>query len=107
MNEEKLINAYTPEELALNKKLYEECCKPEIDFAAVEELLKLGTDPLGTWENTEKWQCQFHIYEELVGDSQDTESKDLPAITELFLKYVMDVTSPRVPYDGQNSLHPL
>ncbi len=107
MNVEEIKNAYTPEELTLNRKLYEECQKADIDFAVVEELLKQGADPLGTWENTDVWQCQNHIYGELVGDSQDTDSINLPGITELFLKYGMDVMSPRVPYDGENSLHPL
>ena len=40
-------NAYSPEELALNQQLYEECSKENIDYATVELLLKRGADPLG------------------------------------------------------------
>ena len=31
----------------------------------------------------------------------------LPKITELFLAYGMDVVKPRIPYDNDNSLHPM
>ena len=33
---------YTPEEIELHKKLYEECSKKHIDFVAIEDLLKQG-----------------------------------------------------------------
>ena len=44
------VNAYSPEEHALNKRLYEECSKSDIDFAEVEALLIQGADPLGVQE---------------------------------------------------------
>ena len=42
INAKDYIGTYTEEEIELNKKLYDECCKEVIDFVAVEELLKAG-----------------------------------------------------------------
>lgn len=103
---QKYEGAYTPEEIELNNKLYDECNKKHIDFAAVEDLLKQGADPLGGTEIA-GWGLLDHIYEEIVFVSQDSDSVNLPKITELFLKYGMNIDKPRVPYDGQNSLNPL
>ena len=103
---QKYEGTYTPEEIELNKKLFDECTREHIDFTMVEELLKQGADPLGGTEI-----CGFelldHIYGELVAGSQSNNSIDLPKITELFLKYGMEVEQPRIPYDGNNSLNPL
>ena len=41
------VNKYSPEEHELNKRLYDECLKDNINFEAVESLLKQGADPLG------------------------------------------------------------
>ncbi len=103
---QKYEGTYTSEEIELNKKLLEECSKESIDFVAVEELLKQGADPLGGTA-IGGWDLLNHIYGELVGDSQENDSINLPRITELFLKYGMDIDNPRVPYDYDNSLHPL
>ena len=43
----------------------------------------------------------------MVFESQDNDGINLPKLTELFLKYGMDVEKPRIPYDGDNSQHPL
>jgi len=102
----KYEGAYSPEEIELNKKLYEACSKDEIDFALVEDLLKQGADPLGGTAVC-GWGLLDHIYGEVVYDSQDSNSANLPKITELFLKYGMNVDAPRVPYDGGDSLNPL
>lgn len=102
----KYEGTYTPEEIELNKMLKEECYKKTIDYSAVEDLLKQGADPLGGTE-LYGWDLLEHIYGELVGDLQDADSVDLPKITELFLKYGMNVDNPKVPYDGENSLNPL
>lgn len=97
---------YTPEEIELNKRLYEECNKRVIDFPAVEELLKKGADPLGP-SNCTGLDILEHLYGELVSYPDEEESVNLPKLTELFLKYGMDISSPRIPYDGENSLNPL
>ncbi len=97
---------YTPEEVALNGRLYEACRKAEPDVAWIEELLKQGADPLGPIAES-GWDVLDHIYGELVMDSLFDDDIDLPQITELFLKHGMDVASPRIPYDNDNSLHVL
>lgn len=103
---QKYEGTYTPEEIALNKKLNEACSEDAIDFAYVEELLKQGADPLGGIA-LHGWDLLIHIYGDIVGDSYDSNSINLPRLTELFLKYGMDVDKPRIPYDGNNSQHPL
>ena len=104
----KFEGAYTPDEIALNNRLYEECLKEKLDCAAIEDLLKQGADPLGA---TSVSGCGLldHIYEELITDTlnSDPQSVNLPQITKLFLKYGMDIEKPRVPYDGENSVHPM
>ena len=86
--------------------MFEECTKERVDYAAVEELLKQGADPLGGMA-VSGWELLEHVYEELVYDSFDLSSNNLPKITELFLKYGMDVDHPRIPYDDDFSLNPL
>lgn len=99
--------AYTPEEIELNKKLQDECSKDILDFAAIEELLKQGADPLGGIEIC-GWGLLEHIYgDTVVCESQDSDSVNLPRLTELFLRFGMDVGNPRIPYDGNFSLNPL
>ena len=103
---QKYEGAYTAEEIELNNRLFEECSKAEVDFEAVEELLKKGADPLGGTA-VGGWGLLAHIYDDLISDSKENDSIYLPKLTELFLKYGMDVENPRVPYDDSNSLHPL
>lgn len=103
---EKFEGFYTSEEIELNKRLYDECSKSHIDFEKVEELLKQGADPLGGTE-LYGWSLLDHVYGELVSDSQDSDSIDLPQITECFLRYGMNIDRPKIPYDGNNSINPL
>ena len=103
---QKYEDTYTPAEIELNKKLFDACAEEHIDFALVEELLKQGADPLGGTE-LYGWSLLDHIYGDVVGGSQDNDSVELPKLTDLFLKYGMDVDDPRVPYDGSNSINPL
>ena len=98
--------AYTPEEIELNKKLLEECSKRDIDLTAIEDLLKQGADPLGGIAVC-GWDLPEHLYSEILCESQDSRSVNLPAITELFLKYGMNIDAPRIPYDDENSTNPM
>ncbi len=98
--------AYTAEEIELNKKLFDECTKETIDFGAVEALLKQGTDPLGPTE-ADGLSLLEHVYGEVVTESQNNDSVDLPKVTELFLKYGMDIDHPRIPYDDSDSINPM
>lgn len=97
---------YTEEEIALNNQLYAECSKETLDCEAIEYLLKKGADPLGGTA-VSGWDLLVHIYGEIVSESQGSKSINLPRITELFLKYGMDIDHPRIPYDDDNSLHPM
>ena len=97
---------YTAEEIELNNQLYAECSKETLDCVAIEELLKKGADPLGATA-VSGWGLLDHIYGEILCDSQETKSINLPRITELFLKYGMDIDNPKIPYDDDNSLHPM
>jgi hypothetical protein len=97
---------YSPREIELNKALYDECIKEAPDFAKIEELLKQGADPLGGTE-VSGWGLVGHVYGEIIGESQRNNSIHLPHITELFLKYGMNIDNPRIPYDDDNSLHPM
>ena len=103
---QKYEGTYTHEEVELNKRLYEECLKPEVDFATVEELLKQGADPLGGTAEY-GWNMLLHPFGELILDSNENPNIPLPQLTELFLRYGMDIDSPRIPYDYDNSLHVL
>lgn len=97
---------YSEEEVTLNRKLYEECVKDQPDWNIAEQLLQQGADPLGATAIS-GWGLLEHVYNELAFESQFSKSVNLPSITELFLKYKMDVEKPRVPYDDENSIHPL
>ena len=103
---QKYEGAYTPEEIELNNRLYDECSKENIDFEVVEDLLKQGADPLGATAEY-GWGLMEHVYDEIVCDSQDNDSIYLPKLTELFLKYGMDIDNPRIPYDNDDSINPL
>lgn len=103
---QKYEGIYSAEEIELNKKLYEECSKDVIDFSAVEDLLKQGADPNGATE-VYGWGLLEHIYGEIVCKSQDSKSVNLPQLTELFLKYGMDLDNPKIPYDNENSINPM
>ncbi len=102
---EKYEGAYTAKEVELNNKLYDECLKEELNCDAIEKLLLQGADPLGATA-VSGWGLLEHIYGEIVCDLQD-DSSNLPKITELFLKHGMNIEKPRVPYDNNNSIHPM
>ena len=87
---QKYEGVYTPEEIELNKQLYDECNKETIDFDRVEDLLKRGADPLGGTAIC-GWDLLEHIYGELVYESQDTAGLNIPKITELFLKHLKNL----------------
>lgn len=96
-------DAYSLAEIALNKRLYDECCKKAVDFSLVEYLLSKGADPLGP---TLKEGVEEHLYGTLLEDA-DMCSKNLPKLTALFVQYGMNIDAPRVPYDANNGINPL
>ena len=94
---------YTAQEISLNRRLYYECTKEDVDFDVVETLLQQGADPLGGLAES-GWELTDHVYGEILCEGN---SKNLPRITELFLQYGMDVEKPRIPYDYDESIHPM
>lgn len=101
----KYEGAYTQEEVELNIQLYEECVKKDADLDKIEELLKNGADPLGATA-VSGWDLLEHVCEMLfVGDTELNDN--MPRIMRLFYKYGMNFSNPRVPYDDDNSLHPM
>jgi hypothetical protein len=101
------VNAYTPEEIELNRCLLEACEADEVDYDRVEALLLQGADPLGPFQK-DILDLSEHIYENIVSNEADEETSErLLRLTELFLKHGMDVSKPRVPYDDGDSIHPL
>lgn len=97
---------YTAGEVELNNKLYEECLKDPLDCARIEELLEHGADPLGAMA-VSGWDLLEHVYGEVVYGLYDSFGKNLPRITELFLKHGMDIDHPRIPYDEAVSINPM
>ena len=97
---------YNLKELELNKKLLDACLKDDVDFGLVESLLQQGADPLGP-VSLEGWDAEEHIYDEIILDACDNDAKNLPEFTRIFLKYGMDISKPRIPYDGRNNLNPM
>lgn len=98
------MKLFTTEEIELNRRLYEACVAREVDLHAVEALLQQGADPLGP---TELEECDEHLFGNLICDALDNLCPRLPELTELFLKYGMDITKPKLPYDGGWSIHPM
>ena len=102
----KFVGTYTEAQVELNNRLYVECLKPELDCAAIEDLLNQGADPLGATAAF-GWGLLEHVYTELACPVYGPLCVNFPKVTELFLKHGMDVAKPKVPYDGDNSFHPL
>ena len=84
---------YSPAEQELNERLFDECSKEDVDFTAVEALLKQGADPIGVYDSV--LAVKMH------------ERENIPQLTKLFLEYGMDIDDPRIPYDGGVSINPL
>ena len=95
------------EKEALNLKLYNVCNAKEINYELAEQLLKQGAEPLGKIKLPGN-RIKTILYGEVVDalfDCEDT-TEALYKVTEMFLKYGMDVTKP-VPYDENEESNPL
>ena len=99
-------DAYTEQEIALNKELLAECLREQPDFERIALLLEQGADPLGATGLTD-WHLFDHVYGEVLLGLDEQNTIQLPRITELFLHYGMDMDRPRIPYDDRDSLHPM
>ncbi len=94
------------DDVKLNEELLNACRAATIDYDLVESLLKQGAKPLG---KVTDWGYENNLYDEFIDDMfcNDEAGEDFYKITELFLKYGMDISKPSLPYDGDNVQNPL
>ncbi len=71
------------EQLHLNARLHDECCKQHISFKRIEQCLIDGADPNGFYDDN------WHVFEDIICFCK-YEKKRIIKITELFIKYGMD-----------------
>lgn len=88
-------------QLELNKKLYKSIMAKKIDFIAIENLLKLGADPLGSSDENDPTE---HILGELFCQaSNDSKlAEKMPQIIQMFYDYGMNIESKNIPDDGDD-----
>ena len=94
-----------PSKDELNEKLFALCKADVIDYEAVESLLKQGAEPLGKIDD----YGDDNVYGAFVYHllHKDIIPEDLYFITDLFLRYGMDITKPAVPYDVDGAWNPV
>ena len=93
----------------LDQKLLEACTADNIDLACIERLLKDGANPLGCVEDDDGDNNLYDVvlYHFLDLEQADKDDSDFFKITELFLKYGMDISQPEIAYDPGYILNPL
>ncbi len=93
----------------LNEKLLKASTAERIDLNYIEQLLKDGANPLGLvgscGDEILYNEVLYHFLNMAVYDEED--DSEFFIITELFVKYGMDISNPEVPYNGENILNPL
>ncbi|MBR2870426.1 MAG: hypothetical protein IKB98_03525 [Clostridia bacterium] len=95
---------FTEKEIRLNADLYNECIKEKVDFNLVEYFLIAGADPLGPIDSKD---MEEHLYGLIITDALFTNSVNLPQLTELFIRYGMVISKPKIAYDSFNSINPI
>ena len=91
----------------LNAQLLDVRLAKEVDYARAEELLWQGAEPLGKIEYD---GYPNNLYSEIVSQFfyRDEIPEDFYNITELFLRYGMNISKPSIPYDdGDDYPNPL
>ena len=93
----------------LNNELLKACTSNKVDFTYIEELLKLGANPLGCvddhGDNNLYDVVLCHFLDKVIFEK--TDDSDFLMITDLFIQYGMDISNPEIPYDDRNVLNPL
>ncbi len=90
------------EQLALNHKLLDACLTEPVDCSRVEALLRQGAEPMGEIRQLSGENPVYgNLYDEVVCSLFQNENtpESLYTLTELFLRYGLDVSNPSVPYD--------
>lgn len=98
------IPAEKKKTLVLNMQLLEECLADTINYEKAEELLRRGAEPLGYVEDDGWPNNLYSVVLNYLYDRQYT-GEDFYKITELFLRYRMDIAEPAIPYDREWVLH--
>ena len=89
-----------------NQALLAACLVETPDPARIEALLRAGANPLGVVEGTDGKDLLYNcVIEHFV--SPETPDAAFVWITELFLRYGMDLSAPELPYDSEKILHPM
>lgn len=98
----------------LNLKLLEACTAKTVDIIYIEELLKAGANPLGYVEKGYDKDILYSLVLEHFLDSYDIDDDqeisyeindgELVPITEMFIKYGMDILNPEKAYDCDNDI---
>ncbi len=90
-----------------DKKLMDACSRRPIDFKEVERLLKRGANPMG--RVLDKHGDQDNLYTVIVRSFHwgDCSLVDFLRISDLFMRYKMNLQKPTVPYDYGDIIHPL
>lgn len=90
----------------LNKRLLDVCTADVVDYRLAEALLKQGAEPLGKVKGEYGDDNLYGVVAEKLFEYEDT-TEAFFRITELFLKYGMDIQKPAIPYDYSYVFHPL
>ncbi len=91
----------------LNMQLYNACIEKAPNYSLIEDLLKKGANPLGKipfYDHDNYTNLYDLVMEERVDFDID---EPFYKITELFVKYGMDISKPEVPYDWDFALNPM
>lgn len=92
-------------QLELNRELYNAITSKRVNLTSIEELLKLGADPLGS--SSEKDPDEYILGELFCQATDNSElSENMPQIVQLFVDYGMNIELRNIPDDGDN-INPL
>ena len=113
-------------QIELNSQLLAACTADTVDYAHIEALLQRGAEPLGrVTVNGEENNLYLEVVDHYINivegvwintedgpeDEADYEAEgdpeDFCRITELFLRYGMDISKPAIPYDDDDIVNPL
>lgn len=94
------------QKLDLNLRLLKVCTAEKVDYSMAEDLLRQGAEPLGYIEDHD---FPDNLYSAVIEDLAWAEDKneDMVKITELFLRYGLDISKPAIPYDNEDILNPI
>ena len=92
----------------LNAQLLDVCLADEVDYERAEALLRQGAEPLGIVDDPGSLPPWDNLYTVVISElfMHDVIPEALYKITELFLRYGMDISRPSVPY-SEDSPSPL